>query len=190
MKQPNKICKTCGLPFYKPPCLNRIKFCSKECYWIGKRGKPLTDEWKNNISKGVKLNLPSSVWKKGERPSTKTEFKKGEHIGADHPNWNGGITTYRKKYLEKNKEVRCEICGENKKKIFIHHKDKNRKNNKLNNLIAVCSKCHGVLHRNFDYKKVCEWCNKEFESYRQNQRFCSVSCGLKHTHHNKQNGNS
>ena len=39
----------------------------------------------------------------------------------------------------------CEIC---KKPFFhnIHHKDKNRQNNKLENLMLVCRKCHSNIH--------------------------------------------
>jgi len=64
VKQPNKICKQCGKAFYQPPCLSRIKYCSKECYYIAKKGLKQSANWKENISKGVKKNLPSTAWKK------------------------------------------------------------------------------------------------------------------------------
>lgn len=32
------------------------------------------------------------------------------------------------------------------KRILIHHKDGNRKNNAPNNLMAVCDKCHSRIH--------------------------------------------
>jgi hypothetical protein len=38
----------------------------------------------------------------------------------------------------------CDICGE--KATLIHHKDKNKGNNELCNLCALCKKCHGKIH--------------------------------------------
>lgn len=40
----------------------------------------------------------------------------------------------------------CVLCGE-KKNLHIYHIDKDRRNNKLNNLITLCGKCHGKKHR-------------------------------------------
>jgi len=44
----------------------------------------------------------------------------------------------------------CEICGEvvHGRRLHIHHKDKNRKNNDLENLRVVCVSCHNnVIHK-------------------------------------------
>jgi hypothetical protein len=45
------------------------------------------------------------------------------------------------------KEQRCEICGAivTGYKLHIHHKDKDRKNNKLENLQVVCARCHNLI---------------------------------------------
>jgi len=40
---------------------------------------------------------------------------------------------------------RCVSCG-SERKIEIHHKDTNRKNNNINNLITLCKQCHTCLH--------------------------------------------
>jgi hypothetical protein len=32
------------------------------------------------------------------------------------------------------------------KKLHIHHKDKNRKNNKIANLVVLCQDCHSKIH--------------------------------------------
>jgi predicted HNH restriction endonuclease len=45
---------------------------------------------------------------------------------------------------------KCEICGRITKKIHIHHKNKNTSDDRLDNVLFVCSKCHGLLHRKKD----------------------------------------
>lgn len=45
----------------------------------------------------------------------------------------------------------CVICGWNKK-IHLHHKDQNRENNSIDNLIVLCPNHHYSLHSK-DYQK-------------------------------------
>ena len=51
----------------------------------------------------------------------------------------------RKAYEEYGKK--CSICGQIEGQIDVHHKDKNRKNNKLENLNVLCASCHRRLHK-------------------------------------------
>lgn len=51
-----------------------------------------------------------------------------------------GIQTYRRA-----KKTSCEWCGSNKN-LCVHHKDKNRYNNDINNLITICKRCHQTHH--------------------------------------------
>lgn len=39
----------------------------------------------------------------------------------------------------------CKVCG-TKENLHIHHKDKNWKNNDLNNLVLLCKKHHWEVH--------------------------------------------
>ncbi len=79
----------------------------------------------------------------------------------------------------------CQICGEqNIKKLLIHHLDGNgssknnkklltkKQNNKLNNLITVCYKCHNKIHK--PNKKINQWAKE----YKQ-----CVQCGSKTIKH-------
>jgi len=45
---------------------------------------------------------------------------------------------------------KCKKCGKTKN-LNIHHKDRNRKNNNINNLEVLCSMCHAHLHKNWKY---------------------------------------
>lgn len=122
-------------------------------------GKPLTEKEKNRLSKVVKKSmakLPDYVKKR----IRKTQFKKG-HIyshwtgkyGHEHPNYKG--VAYRNQAFA-SKKKKCEKCGKTKFKslsqLHIHHKDKNRLNQKLNNLQVLCSKCHLKIHKNWKYR--------------------------------------
>ena len=51
-----------------------------------------------------------------------------------------GIQTYRRA-----KKTSCEWCGSNKN-LCVHHKDENRYNNDINNLITICKRCHQAHH--------------------------------------------
>jgi len=48
----------------------------------------------------------------------------------------------------------CILCG-NKIDLQIHHKDENRSNNQISNLIILCRSCHSKQHRGKEwYKKM------------------------------------
>lgn len=57
---------------------------------------------------------------------------------------------------------KCELCGEMAKKI--HHRDGGKTDHSIENLLAVCNKCHGLLHRQprfiqrygFALKEICK----------------------------------
>jgi len=147
--KPNKRCSECGVEFYQPPCNARVKFCSRKCYHENRRKWKLSEEWKKNISDGVKKNLPSTAIKKGQQLSPETQFKTGEHLGETHPKWTGGEFAYRR-IIERSKRKRaCELCGitEKEKRLLVHHIDCDRKNNILDNLMFLCDLCHVRLHR-------------------------------------------
>lgn len=48
--------------------------------------------------------------------------------------------------LEKLKEAngKCEVCGEEAK--YVHHLDESKDNHKMDNLAALCMRCHSILH--------------------------------------------
>jgi hypothetical protein len=83
--------------------------------------------------------------------------RKERMTGENNPRWNGGISEYtnhaelkraRLEILKKTKG-KCEICGKIAK--IVHHKDGDKSNHSLDNLIAVCQDCHTALHAG-DYK--------------------------------------
>ena len=61
--------------------------------------------------------------------------------GPDNHNWKTGVVGYRR--LVEKKE--CAYCGSTNT-LLIHHKDEDRHNNELDNLIVLCKRCHQNHH--------------------------------------------
>lgn len=161
-----KKCLTCGKEFKVKPCnFERSKYCSKKCCYLGKKGKKMSPE---TIAKIVKANT-------GKKRSEKFRFSQSiNQMGSNNSNYNNGWTRDKiarrnygeKKRFGKTKDEwieyfggKCSICGitnyEHIQKfglrLSIHHKDHKGRNtynpnNEVNNLMLVCSKCHGKLH--------------------------------------------
>jgi len=85
-------------------------------------------------------------------------------LKENNPAWQGGksFEEYGEEFDSQLKEqVRfrdkytCQLCGcsqlENRKQLDIHHKDYDKKNNKLNNLISLCHSCHSKTGVNRHY---------------------------------------
>lgn len=60
--------------------------------------------------------------------------------------------TQKKRYVEHlvlaGKPLECEACGFDKPKeiLHVHHKDRNRENGVIANLILLCPNCHETEH--------------------------------------------
>lgn len=170
----NHISKTKGRRSYNPICLycgkyfdtsdKRNKFCSHSC--------AMKYLWKTGLMSKEKL-LESGFntrFKKGEHPSLKTEFKKGDGriTGINNHNWKGGITSLNE-MVRKSSEWKkwresvfardnwtCQHC--NSRGIFLHPHHKKPvatciKTGDLesifdiNNGLSLCVECHRDVHR-------------------------------------------
>lgn len=128
------------------------KFCCKECCrkW---------DEENHQIFE-IKCDFCQSIVNKRKFKPSKTglhfcsrqckdeaqKLKSG--ITALHlPHYSTGRSSYRNQF-ETDKLI-CKRCGYNEFScsVDIHHIDKNRDNNHLDNLIPLCANCHTGIHR-------------------------------------------
>jgi len=79
-----------------------------------------------------------------------TRIERKVAVKEKNPAWKGGTQNYRK-YAENeyNMGNDCKICGKTVKSYYkhIHHKDKNHRNSKKENLEVLCVKCHFLKHR-------------------------------------------
>lgn len=174
-----KLCQ-CGEKIEVIPRLEkRTKYCSKKCFYkfrVRPKGLKYVLHKINPTSfkkgfrpwnKGKRYKTGPQPEKHGKHYSPRTEFKKGfkplnngkefKQIREEkHSNWKGGYTVYRKIARRNGLKPICEKCGKRGmwgNKIVVHHKDKNRNNNKLTNLSILCSMCHVHLHQNWKFKK-------------------------------------
>ena len=68
------------------------------------------------------------------------------NLGSKNGQWRGGVNEdYYRRIAFENLPKRCAIC-EAKDRLEVHHKDKNRKNNELSNLMILCTQCHKNVH--------------------------------------------
>jgi len=151
-KDPSKweirTCKMCLSEFEVRTCYTKRGqgiFCSASC---ATKYRNITDNpsWRPEVRVKISMNHADVSGKNGPMYGRR---------GEDAPGWIDGRNSYsgdiwRRIAFANIKDKHCEICGceiEESRKLHIHHIDKNRENNNLDNLMIVCVKCHNtVLH--------------------------------------------
>lgn len=145
-------CKICGADFKTKPFFIKNgggKYCSVKCQSEGRRkGKWIecficgekAYKQRKDIVKSQTKNFFCS--KKCSIKWQNTEF-----VGRKHPNWKFGEYSY-KSILKKQDVIQsCLLCNTKQKKVLaVHHIDKNRKNNNIDNLAWLCHNCHHLVH--------------------------------------------
>jgi 5-methylcytosine-specific restriction endonuclease McrA len=134
-------CETCGREFYVPPCRERlgvVRYCSLKCRDFSGKKNPMY---------GKKLSK-ESIRKSVSHPNRKF-FKPGK----DNPNFvrfGDDFIGTTKNWWQKNKIKKggkCERCGfSNMGILIVHHKDRNKRNNRPNNIEILCPNCHALEH--------------------------------------------
>jgi len=145
-------CKICKKEFQIKPSQQKLgygKYCSKKCKATAQRkGKYVICEscgkqtWKQ--PKALKRSKSGKFFC---NKSCQTKWRNKFFSKEKHPNWQGGEYVYRKVMLDSKIKSECKQCGyKNKKVLIVHHKDFNRKNNNIKNLIWLCRNCHYLIH--------------------------------------------
>jgi len=142
-----KKCLICGKEFYVHQYLIKIgegKYCSRKCL---------------GIANGIRLkNKPPKYYMFGGSGGTINRMAK-------------------KSILSSNRNLNyCELCGLNGsgREIHIHHINLNEQDNRPENLIVLCWKCHNKLH-SFLYKNLNQLPNYEQFILEQTQIFIKKS---------------
>jgi hypothetical protein len=169
------VCATCGKDFYAYPSRlkkGQVKYCSMKCYEKEGEKNPFWGK-KHNIGSIAKMSThPNRPKFTSENNPDKVRY--GESfVGKSYDWW--------KRWFIRN-IGKCEICSMTDVRILeIHHKNKNRKDNKRDNLLYVCPNCHALIH----YKEKIGW---EFilKTGRRHRRDGSIS--LLQERFDKENG--
>jgi len=150
---PKVKCKVCGNEFYaKPYHLRRGwgKYCSRECHHKTMRdGKFVKcNTCGKEIWRSFSLLKHSKSGKFFCGKSCQTVWRNKFFSGSKHSNWINGESIGRKTLERSKRRVICVLCGNKDKRILaVHHKDRNRENNRFVNLIWLCHNCHHLVHR-------------------------------------------
>lgn len=125
------------------------RFCSRQCHYLeARKGKTvLCDVCKEKIYRNpVKIKLSKSG-KFFCSKSCQTVWRNREFSGARHKLWKDGSSTYRDVLIKADIKQICNVCRMNDRRVIVaHHKDQNRKNYDLDNLMWLCHNCHCRIH--------------------------------------------
>lgn len=151
---PQRKCRVCKKQMYvKPSHLSRGwgKFCSKKCQSVQqKTGKFIQcDTCGTEVYRSPKELKKSGSQKYFCSKRCHCVWENVHHRTREHHyNWQGGRATYRKFALRYTEGHYCRRCNINDERVLvIHHKDRNRNNNALNNLLILCINCHYIEHQ-------------------------------------------
>jgi len=150
---PNVQCQICHRYFYAKPRHLRIgwgKCCSIKCRAKAQfNGQQLRCEY---CSKDI-YRTPSEIKKSVSgklfcsRKCHCTWENMHNRTANRSPHWTGGEHVYRLILRRSNRKVICQRCGLIDERVLeVHHKDGNRRNNDLNNLVWLCRNCHCLVH--------------------------------------------
>lgn len=147
-------CKICNQEFYiKPSHLAHGfgKYCSRRCQTKGQlKGRFV----RCNICGKRVWRMPKDLTKSKSgkffcSKSCQTQWRNRYFSGERHPNWRGGEhQEYRNFLIQSKIKPVCQSCGLKDERILVaHHLDKNRSNNKIQNLVWLCFNCHFLVHK-------------------------------------------
>ena len=148
-----KTCLNCGNKFSIKPYWVKIgggKHCSRKCRDEAfKTGKIIVCfTCGKNVYKQLRALKHSKSKKYFCNKSCQTIWRNSVlYIGKNHPNWKYGEYTYRKNILKSTKVPICILCKiKDLRVLAVHHIDRNRKNNGIDNLAWLCNNCHVLVH--------------------------------------------
>jgi endogenous inhibitor of DNA gyrase (YacG/DUF329 family) len=148
---PNVNCRVCGNTFYVKPYFIKIgwgKYCSSTCrvksQFNGKEFK--CDRCGKSVYRAAAQIKHSQSGKYFCSKKCQTIWRNKYFSGKKHANWLDGNCAYRN-VLKGSLRPKCALCNTTDERVLaVHHKDHNRHNNELSNLIWLCYNCHHLCH--------------------------------------------
>ena len=142
-RKPNTECLICKKKIYRRPfeIENRGKgvFCSSICFGLSSRKETPCLICGKMIASGLNKKTCSR--------NCANKNRVGIKYGIGSPNDKALIFRTLKLKLLKSRGKNCEKCNYSKYEILqVHHIDRNRNNNSLENLELICPNCHYEEH--------------------------------------------
>ena len=142
-RKPNTICIICSKHTYKRPLQIERNggraFCGMACYGISCRKE-------SPCTVCGKLILASLNKKTCSRSCANTH-RTGIKYQINRPRDKVASQRAIKIRVMQERGIKCERCGYDKKEVLqIHHKDRNKNNNIVDNLELICPNCHFEEH--------------------------------------------
>jgi hypothetical protein len=129
------------------------KYCSNDCKSLSfRRGNTFQcQSCGKKIYKSLKDQSRSKSGNFFCNKSCQAHWRNRLFSGSRHNNWKNGEHSYRESLKRANIKQQCVKCRTSDDRILaVHHKDKNRQNNDLSNLIWLCHNCHFLVHHYSD----------------------------------------
>lgn len=149
---PHVACRLCKKEFYTKPNWLKLgygKYCSRVCSSLSRRkGKQITCAiCSKEVYKSLKSIKGSQSGKLFCSKKCSLIWHNSYFIQEKSGNWKTGEFSYKRHVLRSGVKAFCRLCEKNDKRILlVHHLDKNRENNRLNNLTWLCHNCHFLVH--------------------------------------------
>ena len=144
-------CKVCNATFVRQKrFLSDVHTCSAKCLSVLK-GSTIQITCAHCGTKSYrpksKLNNSRSGLYFCDRICKEAAQRYNPLIQPDHYGTGNGKYNYRKRALEEKGE-RCNRCGytSDSRALQVHHIDRNRENNSIDNLEVLCANCHSIEH--------------------------------------------
>lgn len=145
-------CQVCGKSAYVKPSHAKKgwgKYCSNKCNAEAQK----TGEYiachvcKKQVYKSLKDQSRSKSGKYFCGKSCQALWRNSTYVGKNHSNWKGGTSSYRDILRRAQVPAVCKRCNNTDTRVLsAHHKDRNRQNNSISNLIWLCYNCHYLVH--------------------------------------------
>lgn len=129
-------------------CICNCLYCNKPSKTKSKRDLERSPNTFCNSSCQVKWQHKNTRFNKGlNNPS----YKHGERVDGKLANYGDGFNSSIKRQVKIRDGFNCQKClvnfsGFKAKLLDVHHKDRNKYNNTLDNLVCLCKSCHTKIH--------------------------------------------
>lgn len=152
MTMPMVPCVRCSASFYAKPAVLKAgngRYCSMTCFRgaLRRGAEKACDTCGNSSYKQAKDIERSKSGKFFCSKRCQTLWRNQLYVGERHKNFTTGESTYRAVMKRKNVPTCCGLCATKDARVLaVHHIDKNRRNNRPENLSWLCHNCHFLVH--------------------------------------------